>query len=288
MSRLPLPVFTWLLFATALPHFAAHTQQVPEIPAPSDTVYEIRLGDGTLIFARIAAVDGERVEFATVDGGRIEVDRDQVHELRPARGRVVGSGFWHEDPVGNRLIVTPTGRALRRGEWHLGTYAIVLPFVALGVTNRISISAGAPVIFGQVRPLFVGPKVQVVRRPTVQMALGTIALLDGDDSAGVAYGAATFGDADTAFTTGVGYYYTGERVSSRPAFLLGAELRVSRRIKLITENYILADAPDVLYSAGIRVIGDRFTIEIAMFGATMDGRRDCCGPILSFARPFGG
>ena len=177
MSRSPLPVFTWLLFATTFPPFAAHAQQVPEIPAPSDTVYEIRLGDGTLVFARIAAVDGERVEFTTVDGGRMEVDHDQIHELRPARGRVVGSQFWHEDPAGNRLFLTPTGRALRRGEWHLGTFAILMPFAALGVTDHIAISAGVPAIFVQ-QPFFVGPKVQVVRRPTVQAALGTIALLD--------------------------------------------------------------------------------------------------------------
>ena len=287
MSRFPLPVLTWALLATALLPFAAQAQQLREIPAPSDTVYEIRLGDGSVIFARIAAVEGERVEFTTVGGGRMEIDRDQIHELRPARGRVVDGEFWQEDPAGTRLFFTTTGRSLGRGESYLGTYVIVLPFAALGITDRIAISGGAPVLFGQLEPFYIGPKVQIVRRPGVQAALGTLAFFFDDDVAGIAYGAATFGDTDNAFTGGLGLFYAGDDVRNEPALLLGAETRVSRRIKLITENYILPDAVGILFSGGIRIIGDRFTTEIGVFGGASGDAVGCCGPIINFSRPFG-
>ena len=74
---------------------------------------------------------------------------------------------------------------------------------------------------------------------------------------------------------------------SEPAFMLGGETRVSRRIKLITENYVLPDAVGVVLSGGIRVIGDRFNTEVAVFGAHADGDGECCLPVVNFSYSFG-
>ena len=285
------PLFASLLLASALLPSVAQAQQVPEIPAPSDTVYEIRLGDGSLIYARIVAADGDRVEFGTVGGGRLEIDRNQIRELRPARGRVVDDEFWQEDPAATRLFFTTTGRALGRGESYLGTYVIILPFAAIGVTDRISIAGGAPVLFGRLDPFYLAPKVQVSRRPNFQASLGTLSFFFDNDVFGVAYGVATFGNTDRAFTGGIGLFYAGEDVQNEPALLLAAETRISRRVKFITENYILPDAVGFLYSGGIRIIGDRFTTEIGVFGGgALDaegGAASCCFPIINFSRPFG-
>jgi hypothetical protein len=41
-------------------------------------------------------------------------------------------------PTNTRLMFAPTARSLRRGEAHVGFY-YVLPFVQVGITNRLSV-----------------------------------------------------------------------------------------------------------------------------------------------------
>ncbi len=284
--RTPLVCASMLLAAALLPS-VARGQTPPDLPAPSDTLYEIRLVDGSLIFARIAELDEERVVLTTVGGGRIEIDRPQIQQFRPARGRVVNGEFWNEDPGGTRLFFTATGRSLSRGDSYIGTYVIVLPFAAVGLTDRVTIGGGAPVLFGEFEPFYLAPKVQILRRPTVQAALGTLAFLFDDDLVGIAYGVGTFGNADNALSAGLGFFYSGEDVENKPAAMLGGEIRVGRRIKIITENYLLPEAVGMAFSGGVRLIGDRFSAEVGVGAGQAEGELDCCLPLLNISYAFG-
>ena len=276
-----------VLAAAAFLPPAAQAQTPPDLPDPSDTLYEIRLGDGSVIYARIAELDQARVVLVTAGGARLEIDRSQIRELRPARGRVSGGEYWSEDPGATRLFFTATGRSLSQGESYIGTYVIVLPFAAVGLTDRITIAAGAPVLFGELEPFYVGPRVQVLRQPNVQASLGTLAFFFDDEVVGIAYGVGTFGDTDKALSAGLGFFYSGDEVVNEPAFMFGGEARVSRRIKLITENYVLPEAVGVILSGGIRVIGDRFNTEIGILGAATGDETGCCVPLINFSYSFG-
>ena len=273
--------------ATIVLPAAARAQTPPDVPAPSDTIYEVRLGDGSVIFARVAELDEERVVFVTVGGARLEIERSGIRDLRPAAGQVVDGEFWTEDPGGTRLFFTSTGRSLGRGESYVGTYVIVLPFAAVGVTDRFTIVGGAPVLFGELEPFYIGPKIQILRRPEAQVALGTLAFFFDDEVVGVAYGVGTFGNTDDALSAGIGFFYSGDEVVNEPAFMVGGETRVSRRIKLITENYVLPDAVGVILSGGVRIIGDRFNTEVGILGAVSGDETGCCVPLINFSYSFG-
>jgi len=275
-----------LVASTLLPD-AARAQATVDIPGPSETVYEIQLGDGSVLFARITELDEEQVVLITVSGVRLEVVRSRIQEIAPARGRVQDGEFWTEDPGGTRLFFTATGRSLARGESYIGTYVVVLPFAAIGLTDRVTMAAGAPVLFGEFEPFYLAPKVQVVRTPTAQASVGTLVFIFGDEMVGVAYGVGTFGDTDRALSAGLGYFYSGDELVNEPAFMLGGETRVSRRIKLMSENYVLPDRVGYVLSGGVRVMGDRFSTEVAVFGAWSDGDGECCLPIVNFSYAFG-
>jgi prophage tail gpP-like protein len=103
-SRFHVPVLRWLalpLLALALLLAAAPAPaaaQVPERMAVSDTLVEVRLADGSVLFGRVVAVDGDRVTLQTEAGARVEVDRAQIRSLRPVRGHVEGGEVWQDDP----------------------------------------------------------------------------------------------------------------------------------------------------------------------------------------------
>ena len=249
----------------------------------------MRWGSPTVpsIVGRITEVDPQRVVITTLGGGRLEIGRTQVRAIRVAAGRFVRGEYWQEDPGGTRLFFTATGRTLARGESYIGTYVVFLPFAAVGVTDRFTITAGAPVLAGEFEPFYLGPKLQVYRTPTAQASVGTLAFFFDDEMVGIAYGVGTFGNADDAFSAGIGYFYSGDEVVNDPAFMFGGETRISRRMKLISENYILPDAVGFVWSGGTRIIGDRFNAEVGVMGVAAGDEAFCCLPLVNFSYSFG-
>ena len=160
VPRMPLAC-VFLILAQALSPSPVRGQTPPDLPPPGKALLEIRLVDESVLIGRVAAVDQDQVVLTTAAGVRIEIDRAQIRELRPARGRIAGSKFWREDPSGTRLLFTATGRSLGHGESYVGTYVVVMPFASVGLTDSFTIGAGAPVLVGEIEPVYVAPKLQV-------------------------------------------------------------------------------------------------------------------------------
>ena len=49
---------------------------------------------------------------------------------------------WPDNPNPTRLLVGPTARSLDQGQVYLDSFGISLPFVQVGITNRVSMGAG--------------------------------------------------------------------------------------------------------------------------------------------------
>ena len=143
----------------------------------------------------------------------------------------------------------------------------MLPFVQVGLTDRISVGAGTPILFGSgsEHPFWITPKVQVLSRPNTQAAVGVMHFFNvSDGNLGIAYGVVTHGSTDTAVTVGAGYAYTrtsGE-VDGAAVGMVGGEHRVSRRVKLITENYIFNGGG--IASIGVRFLGEHLAADLGL------------------------
>ncbi|HEX8429747.1 MAG TPA: hypothetical protein VF625_00615, partial [Longimicrobium sp.] len=187
--RLP----TLLAVLAALAFAAPARAQTPAAPLPAaaDTLREIRLSDGSVIYGRIESADGDRVVIVTTAGARVEVARANVRSVRVARGKVRDGVVWREDPNPTRLFFAPTGRNLRAGEGYFGVYELFFPFVTFGVTDRITIAAGTPVIPDLIAELgYIAPKVQIVASPNTNISVGAFAFLSAAETgaAGILYG----------------------------------------------------------------------------------------------------
>lgn len=254
--------------------------------APPDVTQEIRLRDGTSAIGRVDAVDGTRVTFRTRAGATLTIDAADIVSLSTVEGRAAGTEFWKDDPNPTRLFFGPTGRPLKRGDVYLGVYEIFIPFVQVGITDRFSIGGGTPLIFGggSDRPFWFTPKYTVIARPTTQVAVGAMHMMNVDgDSLGVAYGAMTKGTRDTAFTVGVGYAYEQFEDSGAPVVMLGGEHRVHRHVKLVTENYVFREGG--IASAGVRFMTGRLSADLGL--ATPLGVDDVfIFPVVNFVWTF--
>jgi hypothetical protein len=85
------------------------------------------------------------------------------------------------EPSGTRLLVGPTARALEQGQFYVDFSAFVGgPFAQVGVTDRVSIGAGTPVLVPGIQPggvMVVTPKVQVYAGRNVDASVGVLQFL---------------------------------------------------------------------------------------------------------------
>jgi hypothetical protein len=299
--------------------------QVPQALAVSDTLYEIRLASGETYVGRVVSVAGDQVTLETVSGVRVQFRQAQVAAVRRADGRVVDGVFWMEDPNLTRLMFAPTGRTVRAGEGYVGVFELFFPFASYGVTDWLTLAGGTPVFPEAIgRILYIAPKARVFSGAGLDVSAGVLAMfdlqgnIDEDASVGILYGVGTWGTPDRSLTGGAGWGFAGTDVENRPVFLLGGESRVSRRVKLITENYLISyrereydpwtpptdpfdprgplDPPPYrevvryagLASAGFRIIGERLSADAGLGLFVGEGETLCCLPLVNFVYNFGG
>jgi hypothetical protein len=265
---------TLLLVMTAIAPVAAAAQcprgqpSIIEV-APAGVTQEVMLVGGTEYLGRVIDA-GDPMRFQLLSGDVLELAHSRILCVRPVEGTRRDGQFWAEDPNTTRLFFGPTGRALQQGDGYISVFMIIMPMVAYGVTDRITVAGGTPLFFGEgVNPvLWLAPKVEVVRTPTFRGSAGVLAFFSPGEreSLGVLYGVGTFGrTTDSAATFGAGWGYSTESgVFSTPALMAGFESRVSRRIKLVSENYLIAEEGVGLISFGPRFIGDRLAADLGL------------------------
>ena len=270
----------------------------PTASAVRDTVVEIRLRDGSIFYGRIEEETADRVVIVTMAGARVELIRAQIESLRVTAGRSANGTFWTEDPNHTRLFFSSTARPLGKGEGYISSFMLFFPFVAYGVTERFTLAGGTPILPGAIGKLFyLAPKYTLVQKPKSSFAAGALGFVStgqiDEGSVGIVYGVGTWGSREAAITAGAGWGYSagnsGSGLSNDPIFVVGGEKRVSRRVKLITENWFFvgSGASGALVSGGLRFIGDRLAADLAIGGFSTGGNGACCMPIVNFVYNFG-
>lgn len=228
---------------------------------------ELALRDGSRMYGVVVNETETQLVFRTQGGTVLTCARDEVLSVRPVTGVLSNGEFQPADPNVSRLFFGPTGRSLQRGQAYMALYEFALPFVQVGITDRISIGGGTPLIFFadddlSHRPFWITPKVQVFRGDTTQVAVGAFHGMSGDGYGGVGYVVATHGTTASSFTIGAGSGYNSDG-GSAAVVMFGGERQVRRNLKVISENYVWQGGYGAV-SAGARFFGERFSTDLAI------------------------
>lgn len=284
-----------LLLLVCGPNVAAATEEPSQAEAlqivitPAGVTDELVLRDGTRAYGRVERVDGSLVTFMTTAGAAVQVQAAEIVSVRPVNGRVVAGEFWRADANPTRLFFGPTARSLKQGAGYVGVYEVLLPFVQVGLTDRISVGAGTPLICcgNSEQPFWITPKVQIYAGESVQASIGAMHFLNvGDGNFGIAYVVGTRGSLDSAVTGGVGYAYerSYDRTNGAAVAMIGAEHRVTRGIKILTENYLFSGG--VIMTGGVRWMGERFSADLGVVVPT-DWGSAVAFPLVNVVYGFG-
>ena len=285
------PTFRTLLCCLALGLPAAAQAQKTTSPAPSapattneyllGRTYRVETTKGTTFTGNLVGLSLNGLEFESQELGHISVERDQVRraELQGEAPGKTKSGYY-DIGNGTRIFNAPTGRGLRKGEGTIQTTYLFFVGGEYGITNNFSLGATVSLIPGlplSQQAFVISPKFTAPVSEKVHVGAGVIYAnipFDESDSggAGIGYGSLTYGGAENNLTLGIGYGFTSGEIGSTPVFQLGGQKRISRRISLLSENYIVADS-----RAGMG----------GLYGVKFNWRRTSLGVAAAYAYIFG-
>lgn len=266
-----------LLLVLAIPGARARAQNIPDLrPTPDSMVAQITLRDGSVLLGRVLEVTSSSVKFVSAFG-ESSIPRSAIVSVRLARvTNLHEGGLWPEDPSRTRLLFAPTGRMLRSDEVYLTEAELFFPSVQFGITDQISMGVGASVFPGvgiADQIFYVTPKASVYQSPNVNVAVGALIAgakwLVDQSPVGIGYGVATLGNEDNSLTVGGGVGYANKKAGTS-LLMVGGTTRVSKGISLVTENYADLSNGGALWSGGVRFIGERLSVDAALFGVTSE------------------
>jgi hypothetical protein len=255
----------------------------------------LRTHDGSSLLGWVVSDSAGVLTFRTADGV-LQVRRERVAELRDVKPEQFRNGqYWFPDPHATRLFYAPTARPLEQGETYFSDSYLFFVSLAHGVTDRFTLAGGMSVFpstnFLEHNVYYLTPKLTLTSTERVKTAvgalLGYVPFEDGH-SFGILYGVGTMGGPDGSITGGIGYGFFDGEFANSPTLMLGGAKRVSRRVSLVTENYMFKSDTPLLFGYGARFFGERIAVDL---GFLKDSDGDIPGPgfpYVSFAVKWGG
>jgi len=266
-----------LIFSLILPTLLFAQDYYDSTAVPRKQVF-VRLKDGTTLRGQVLSSRDNEVRLQTDNLGTVVLELTRIAEISEVEGFNRNGRFYFRSPFYTNYFVSPTALTLRQGEATYQNTYLFFNGVNFGVSDNLTLGGGALLLPGvPTQLLFVTPKICFNRNGAVKVGAGTVALVlfetryryGGGTSqsyrntqvGGVFYGAVTFGDEEKHGTITAGWAYGGGEVANSPVITASYLARVSRRVAVMTENWLVPgnrnDFATSILSGGIRLSGER-------------------------------
>ncbi|MGC8803703.1 MAG: hypothetical protein ACP5PS_08035, partial [Bacteroidales bacterium] len=219
--------------------------------------------------------DSLQVVMQTSVLSRLEIPRTKIKRLEEINTSQLKKGeYWFDNPHSSRYLIGPSAFNLKKGEGYYQNTWIFLNSFNVGLTNHISIGGGLEFLStfgsltqGDFRPIFfLTPKVsfQVSERFHAGGGILYIHVPNNDANGGICYGMATYGNTNSNITAGLGWFFSDFSFNSRPVATLSGMKRISRKVGLVSENWIVPfNGYTGIFSYGIRFFGEKIAVDLA-------------------------
>jgi len=240
----------------------------------SSHVQIITTHDKSTMMGRILEIREKEILFKSEFGmTMIPIEKILSIEIIPISSIREGE-YWFPNPNATRLFFAPTARMLQKGDGYFADYYLFFPAFAYGITDNITIGGGMSLIPGgdlDEQIFYFTPKVGLAAAKKFDIGIGAliIKIPDFDDEeesplVGLLYGVGTYGSSNSSLTIGLGYGFVDDKVADKPMVVIGGEHRISRRLALVTENWILPGVDNPMISYGMRFFGEKMSVDLAL------------------------
>lgn len=259
-----------LLFLVSL------SSQGQEETKPRAVPVEIRKKDATQLSGMLMGIEKDSILF------RDHANRDYRIALKEIRNIDYVDSLkrrtrWHESPNTIRYLLSPTAFALDKNELVLESAYIFFNSIRYGISDRISVAAGAEVLSRSL--YFANVKASLIKKPSYNLAASLnyyylppdfLETYYGDDirNLGMLSAMNTWGNSDHHLSLSAGYLYAQGQFLP-PTITVSGTTRLTKHLALVSENWFLfvtdRQRLPIIYSLGLRVIGKQGVFDIGLY-----------------------
>jgi hypothetical protein len=232
----------------------------------------ITLKNGSAFHGKVIAENAQEINLEAENIGTIIIRKDQIKSSVILDSTNFKKGkYWFPNPNYSRYFISP-GIQLKQGDGYYQNIDLSANTVSYGITNFLSIGGGLELystLSGH--PIFIlMPKLGFKVGKSFWLGGGILYLnapevLSDFRGLGIGYGSATIGNENNNLSVGAGWGFVGAQWSEQPIITLSGMTRVSRRIELVTENWIIPGY--TVFSYGIRFLTEKTSIDIGFINS---------------------
>lgn len=233
-------LLAWGIFSLAC------AQNVPDSTTSDTTrkqgVYRLQTKDGSVLLGKIVKSGKDYLIFETKDLGQVNVPLNKIKNLALFSGKeakkIIDKAQWYDNRMNNQKhFISTSGFNLRKNDFYLEDTYVFLVSMRYGITDNISIGAGASFLPGltlQDQIYFINPKITFDLGKKLNFGasfnwmnfpeVGNIGFLNL---------ALTYGSPQYNITAGTSYGVIGSEISSQPMINFATFLRPANWLAII-------------------------------------------------------
>lgn len=260
-----------LLFGLMCASPEADAQVDRTISLDTSVNYLVKLLDKSEFVGRYVERAPDYLIFRTAAIARLQIQFDRIAAIQElTAANMKGNVYWAPNPRPTNYFFWPSAINLKKGEGYYQNNMLFLNSVYYGVTDNISLGAGIEFLslFSGTPILFFSPKITFPVGKNFHAGGGLLLFTIPDEgSGGFLYGSATAGSNEHNVSGSLGFGFAGSEFASTPLINISGMTRVSRKLMLMSENWILPipDETITAFSVGIRFLGDKIAADIGLF-----------------------
>lgn len=261
---------------------------------------EIKAND-RIISGLVTSIASDNVRVLSTSLGLLTIQRNQMQSIKQLSGSPDGR-YDYPNPHPTRYFFGPSAIPLRKGEKYYQNAYVLSNSIQLGVSDHVSLGGGVvlPFLF------YVTPKIGYRVSESVHIGAGVLAATSFNAGInvgfGIGYGSVTFGSFEHNVTTSIGLgtfkeqsfnmvsgNYTNKWVlSQKPIVSVSGMSRVSNRIMLITENWIVSASSQtsIISAAGIRFLARKNSFDFGILSPVFAGESFLAIPYIDYVIKF--
>ena len=241
--------------------------------------YQITLKDGSVFTGKIVSITDSEIIIQSATIGEVRLKKENIKTMAPISSiDEKKSGIWFANPNPSRYLL---GSSAIPMEKHTGYYQntwIFFNSFTYSFTNNFSVSGGFEIFSLLAKgdgpyAFYINPKVSFKVADNFYaggsvLYANTIKTVDEFGGLGTLNLFCTYGNNNNNITGALGWGWADGEFSSKPLISISGMVRVSKRIALVSENWI---SPGIgsdgsyygIFSYGIRFLGEKTAIDLA-------------------------
>lgn len=246
----------------------------------------LEMRDSSVIKGAFIEKQGDTLFIETKLFGTLSVKEKDIKTMEIIEKESPSDGKKQfENPHSIHNFVSSTGIGLRKGEGYYNNISLFINTGTFGFTKHFSLGLS---IIPRAATMFAIPKLSFQVHENFSLGLsGVFGLLEAVPVF-AGYGVATFGNRDKNLSVGMGSGVSTEYSLDSPIFFsISGQIRLARKVSLITENYILQG--HILGVSGFRFMNAKSAFNLGViYPNVFDSGSGFIAPLpfLGFGIPF--